>query len=453
MAHRNDLTRRLPFSRKKMKPRRVRALIHAGIIVLLVGLIAFSVYQVARHMTVKLNTLRTQEIVDESYVSLRLYVFRDEQVLLAEGSNTNLYRVRDGEKVKVGQSLGTAYAVSDPVMATALQSQLDTYAERIALYREIKGLGTPADARAEAEAVDRNYMGLLDASDRGDLSAIYGLSDRMLDGLGRYDILTGVGDGATVATLEAERDALVAGQSPVAQIRSDRSGYFYYEADGYESIFPYASAMTMTPAEFRDMAARPAVSVPAGVVGKMVFSARWYAAAYIPLSDPAIELFQQGIRTGAAYTMLCGDNAGTEITMTIERLEVDEGGALVVFSGQDMPEGFSFDRSFRAETVALRVSGYRIPNEALVTLRSDQTGKDVAGVYILTGNVVEFRKIRIHARRDGYIIAETYEDVQALIEAATDEQRDALTADGWNYLNFNDNIITGNELYEGKVIS
>lgn len=453
MAHRNRIADRLSRSGQKIKPGRARSLLTAGVIVLLVGLIGFSVYQVARHMSVGLNTLRTQEIVDESYVSLNLYIFRDEKALLADGSDTALYRVRNGEKVAAGQSIGTSYAVGDPLLAASLQAELDSYAERIALHREIGGLGTPADARAEADAVDRNYMNLLDASDRGDLSAILGFSDRMQDGLGRYDILTGASGATTVSALEAERDALVAGFSPVATIRTDKAGYFYYEADGYESIFPYTSAMTMSPADFRSMITQPAASVPAGVVGKMVYRARWYAATYIPLSDPAIELFEQGIRSGASYTMRCGDNAGTEITMTIERLVPDEGGALLVFSGQDMPEGFAFDRSFRAETVALSVSGYRIPNEALVTLHSDETGADVTGVYILTGNVVEFRKIRIHVRRDGYIIADTYEDVQALLESATDEVRDSLTADGWSFLNLNDNIITGNELYEGKVIS
>ena len=75
------------------------------------------------------------------------------------------------------------------------------------------------------------------------------------------------------------------------------------------------------------------------------------------------------------------------------------------------------------------------------------------GVYILAGNVVEFRKISIYVRRDGYIIAETFEDVKAYLDSLTDEEYAKRTADGWDYLRLNDNIITsGNELYEGKVI-
>ena len=151
--------------------------------------------------------------------------------------------------------------------------------------------------------------------------------------------------------------------------------------------------------------------------------------------------------------MRCGDSAGTELHMTIERLVPDEGGVLLVFSSQDMPRGFDFSRRMTVETVAYETSGYRIPVEAVVTLDSAKTGESVTGVYVLAGNVVEFRKISIYVRRDGYIIAQTYEDVQAYLDSLTEEERMTRTADGWSYLRLNDNIITGgNEIYEGKVI-
>jgi hypothetical protein len=127
---------------------------------------------------------------------------------------------------------------------------------------------------------------------------------------------------------------------------------------------------------------------------------------------------------------------------------------LVVFSSQDMPRGFDFTRRISVETVAFETGGYRIPVEAVVTLRSKETGEDVTGVYILAGNVVEFRKISIYVRRDGYVIAETYEDVRAYLDSLSDEEYEKRTADGWNHLTLNDNIITGgSELYEGKVIN
>ncbi len=449
------LSEQVDRTRKRIRPSWTRALISVGLVTVLLGLIAFSVYQVARHITTGLSTLRTQEIVDESYVSLDLYLFRNEAVLYAEGSAVTHYEVRDGEKVAVGTRLGTAYAMSGTASeAVALQKTLNAYSERISLLQELNGLGTPADARAEAEAVDRYYLGLLNAAEGGDLAAVGGFADRMQEGIGRYDILTGNADGAgTVAGLRAEQAALLASLSPVATLQTDRGGYFYYTADGYESVFPYADALTMTPAEFRAMTDRSAAAVPPGVVGKMVYDATWYAAATVAADDPAVEIFRRGLESGQSYRMICGDSAGTTVTMQLERMEADEKGVLIVFSSREMPDGFAFSRTFRAACVAGSVSGYRIPAEALVTLRAKATGEDVTGVYILAGNVVEFRKVRIRATRDGYVIADTYEEVEALLATYTEEERAEATADGYAFLRFNDNIlVSGNELYEGKMI-
>ena len=449
----SDQLSKLPKPPRRGKgPRRKRTLINVGFVLLMLGVIVFSIHQVARHITVGLNTLRTQEILDESYVQLKLYVFRNEQILVSEGSNTYLYTVPDGSRVGVGTSLGTSFAAKQEE-SVALQQQLNAYGDRISLLAALGGTGTPADAREAADEVDRAYLDLLAAVERGDISAVDGYAAAMQDGLGRYDILTGALGSQSVASLEQERAALVAGLPVVADLTTDRSGYFYYRCDGYESIFTHDIPMTMTPAEFFALTERSSAPVPGGAVGKMVYDPTWYAAAYVSLSDEALEVFQQGYAAGTTYTMRVTDGADTELDMTIVRLVPDEGGALLVFRSQDMPAGFAFPRSFTAETVSRQVSGYRIPSEAVVTLHSHKTGEDVKGVYILSGNVVEFRKINIRIARDGYVIASTLEDMNAYLDTLTEEDRKAFTADGWTYLGLNDNMITGgNEIYEGKVI-
>ena len=450
-----DITSRLLRPPKKPKFSRARSLLSAGFIILMLGLIGFAVYQIARHVTVGLNTLRTQEILDRSYVSLELYTFREETPLAVEGGDVYLYAVENGERVGVAQTVGTPYRVGDPALASELQIQLNAYGDRVSLLRKLGGTGTPADARDAAEAVDRAYRELLKAASSGDLSAVAGFADSMGDGIGRYDILTGAAS-QSVAALEAQRQALLAEYAALSPMTVTQSGYFYYTCDGYESLFDYDKAKTMSPSEFRELTALSAQGIPSGVAGKLVTNPTWYAAAYVPLSDPAVELFQQGIASQKSYVFTCRDRGGVELTLTLIRLVPDGEGVLLVFSSQDMPRGFDFPRSFTAETISLSTGGYRIPTEALVTLRSHETGEDVTGVYILAGNVVEFRKISIYVRRDGYVIAETYEDVKAYLEELSQSdpaEYERRTADEWSFLGLNDNIITGgNELYEGKVI-
>jgi len=441
-----EYARRLARLCRRLRPR--RSIRQAGLVILLFGVIGFSVYQVARHLTVGLSTLRTQEIVDQSYVQLDLYLFRDEAVMVSPGSNVCLYTAQNGEKVRVGSSMGTAYAAEDAEYARLLQILLNTYAERIALLEAEGGQGTPDDVRDAVAIVDDGYLGILEAVERGDLSAAGGYADRMLRALGRYEVLTGSAEGVSASALRAEQAALVAELTAVGHLQTDRGGYFYYDVDGYESVFPYAAAMTMTAEEFLAMTECGAAPTTGGAVGKMVYSPEWYAAAYVSLNDAA------HFAVGGRYAMLCGESGDLEIDMTVARMVPDANGALLVFKTQAMPEGFSFDRRITVETVTHSIGGYRIPAEAIVTLPSPVGGEPVRGVYILSGNVVEFRKIRIKVRHEGYVIAETYGDIKAMLEGLDEGERDKLTADGWSFLNINDKIITsGTELHEGKVIS
>ena len=228
-----NLTDRLPLpprvsdriakSRKKRKPKRGRSFLHIGFLLLMLGVIGFSVYQVARHVTVGINTLRTQEILDEAYVELELFTFRDEQLLFAEGSDTYLHTVPNGGRVGVGQPLGTAYAVGDAALSAELQQKLNAFGEHIELLRSLGGLGTPGDARDAAEAVDRDYLRLLEAAAKGDLSAVEGYRNGMQDSIGRYGVLTGALGSQSVAALEQARAALMEGMSPLAHLTADRS--------------------------------------------------------------------------------------------------------------------------------------------------------------------------------------------------------------------------------------
>lgn len=425
-----------------------RFLLRVGFVLLMLGLIAFSIYQLVSHMTVGLDTLRTQEITEEAYVDLELYVFRDEDVLPAQG-DLYQYHVSDGARVGVGDLMATAYRSDEDIQN--IQALLRLYAQRIHLAERLSGEATPENVQALKADLDQAYLALLSAADDGHIGNASEAAGLLQKGLAQYASLVS-GTGGTENDPEALRDAmaaLVAGYPVSGQMSTSRSGYYYYDTDGYELLFDVDRVMTMTPEEFLALTEAPAQSYENGGAGKMVWSATWYAAAYVSLSDVAQTAFEVGER----YTMICDDSLLTEIDMTVVRLEPTADGALVVFKANAMPDGFSFDRRLSVQTVTGRTSGYRIPEEALVTLTSPE-GEDTVGVYILEGNVVEFRKVHIVISRDGYIVVATYEEVKAMLDALPEEEKEKLTADGWSYLDLNDKIITrGTGLYEGKMIS
>ena len=422
-----------------------RFFLKTGFVLIMLGLMTYAVYQCVQHMTVGLDTLRTQEITEESYTALRLFVFRNEEAL-ASGGDVVAYRVADGERVGVGATLATVYTCPDGQDAGALQDQLTQLALRMAAVDNPVGAARPEAGDDLLNAIDQCYLALLEASAAGNAGEALALSKRLEEHLNDYAALTdGAGQGGgAMATLKSLQAALEQSMTAVGNVKTDRSGYFYYRIDGYENVFDVSLVDTMTPAEFLTMTTTSAGIPDRPVAGKMVYTPTWYAAAYVDLADVAT--FQDGV--GQTYTVTVNDGSDTRIPLTLMRVEPDANGALLVFRSQAMPDGFDFPRSFTAVTKTDSVSGYRIPTDALVELNDGEMG-----VYVLEGNVVELRRVMLKARYDGYVVVETYETVQAIMESLDEATREEINPGDYAYLKLNDRIITrGTGLYEGKLV-
>lgn len=436
-------------SRRRRRP--TRALLNVGFVCLMLGLISFAVYQCARHLTTGLNTLRTQEITDTVYTDLTLYLFRDEAAVSPQDGNLFLYAVRDGEKVPTGKTLGSIYVATD---ADTLQDQLDRYGDRLQKLESDRfgGLAGATDALATAEA---QYRVALAASAAGRPEAASLAEEELLAALNAYYAALGGTDMTVSAdSLRGEQAALVAGLPQVGSLTAEHAGWFFYDSDGLEAYFASSRVNTMTMEDFRALTAyadgvRDA-DLGAAAAGRLVYSSLTYAATCLPAEDAS------RFAVGTRYRALCGDSAGSELTLTCVRNEAVGDEALVVFSTQDAPELLLTVRSLTVEAVLETVSGYRVPTSALVNLESPATGETVTGVYVLSGNRVVFRRVAVRAERDGYVILRTVDEVQAVLE---DPETDpawvaGIKADGWSFLSLNDRVITGGRnLYEGKVIS
>lgn len=424
-------------------------LLRVGFVLLMLGLISYWVYQLVQHMTVGLDTIRTQELQETSYVRLNLYTFRDEVILTSEG-DAFAYAVPDGGRVGVGDDLATAYDVPNGQNVADMREQLKQLSSRIFALQNPIGGDAPSDKAALTAAIDVTYTAYLDAVAKGNLQDANAYADAMAQYLNDYNALMR-GDGAisdTLKSLQATQTALAGGLSSLGNIQTPNSGYFYYDIDGFETHFTSQTALNMTPIEFLTLASAKATPQTEGIVGKMVYTPTWYAAAYVSLHD--VTVFQE--RVGDTFTVTTTSGDGVTLPLTLVRMEPDANGALLVFKTQAMPDGFDFDRHFSAILQTGSQNGYRVPAEALLKL-STKDG-DLTGVYVLEGNVVAFRRVMVKMTYDSYVLVETYEDVQAIIEALDEEDRENLTAGGYGYLNLNDRIITrGTGLYDGKIIS
>ena len=120
--------------------------------------------------------------------------------------------------------------------------------------------------------------------------------------------------------------------------------------------------------------------------------------------------------------------------MLLEKIYVGDDGAYMLLSSHSLAHVANLDRFQSVRILLDRYTGYRVPLEAIHKV----DGKD--GVYILVGNVIEFRRVTLMGTGNDYYVVATYES-----DAENTQDSDI------PYLNINDLIVTsGNDLYDGK---
>ena len=422
--------------RKKKEIRRYsQAAVNTVILALLLAVFVYMGVQFSRNFSSTVTTLRTQTVTDSSYVYLKGYVFRDETPLTFEGTGVIDMPSEDGSRVGVDQKYGVYYPMggSDETVR-AKQEELDKLNESISRLDHNTAHGIVANLDVVNKIISSSYYAYIDSVLDGDFSLADKKSADLLDALVDHALITGKGgSGNDIAeSLEKKKQELITSLGASGrELVSDESFYFYRSLDGYEGVFAISSLEGMTPDGLKKLIAASPVTYSSGTVGRIVHSPKWYMA--MPTDKATAKRFEEGV----VYSVLYSGNSDARVEMALERICVDEkGGAYLLFSSFDLNLSGEISRSQNVKIVMDSVTGYRIPDEAIV----ERDG--FKGVYILVGTVVEFRRVTPIGDGNGYVIVKTFEK---------DQEEDPNNK--IPYLKTNDLIITsGNDLYDGKLL-
>jgi len=236
-----------------------------------------------------------------------------------------------------------------------------------------------------------------------------------------------------LADLQSQKLTLAASLNSISEtVWSPSSGYFYNEADGYENIFSSYLVDSMSAEDFNTLKnAVPDENIinSANVIGKLMNSHNWYVAFTFAANQT------DGFIEGNKYTLVFPYSSDTELTMTLSRIvpETNTDNVMLVFKSSSVPENFNFLRMQKVDIVKNTYKGYRVPVSAVRIVNGQK------GVYILNGNVVEFKLINSLVELGGNLIV---------------SEQDKLNDEDYSSkLGFYDQIITkGKNLYENKVI-
>ncbi len=370
-------------------------------------------------------------IEEKDTVLLDAYVLRNETVLYSYETGGVSCLFADGTKVNVGAEVANIYQG----YSNDARSEVMRLDQKLDLLTQsgVSGSIVSSDTSTVDARIRTSYFAIREAAEGNEFGNLPKRRDELMVLLNKRQIITGVSEGYDdqINVLQNRRALYTEQLDTIAEtVVTPVSGYFYSALDGYENYFRSDIASTLSLDQFDELLeARPDISIT-GAVGKIATDFEWQIVT---------ETTRESLRSftaGNFYNVLFPYNNDRVLRMKLARTVVTPGTdrVLLIFETTLIPEDFSFRRMQPVEVIRSSHKGYRVPISAVRLVDG------VQGVYILVGNVVEFRQIDILLEMDSFYIA---------------AQRDPVNdPDYYLKLNLYDVIITGGKnLYAGKMIS
>lgn len=371
-------------------------------------------------------------------VDAQAYIFRDETVITVPGKSVAVTLVSDSKRVYNGQRVANVYGDSEDAQ---LQDTITRVQRKIDVLEK-----SSIDAQylaADISKFDNDIMDTLNdiysMSSKGQMSGVVMSSEVFLVKLNkRSHVVNSDSDFTPEYTqLLSERDSLERQINAVSSpVFAGSSGYFYSQVDGYEDVFDFDSIENMSLSEFENIInsqqSQDAIDTS---IGKIVSDFVWYVACNVSSSDLA------GLEEGNYYKLLFPENSDVQIKMELCRIirETSSKNAVCIFRSNSVPTDFSYKRSQKSGIIIDKCEGLAIPKQALRVVDG------VKGVYILVGDVVHFRQVKIISEEEGYYVVSN--DTKDYVF------EDENTHTGIPAISLYDNVIvTGKNLFEGKII-
>ena len=421
------------MKRKALTIRYNQNIVNAVVLTLVLAMLLYLGIQISRGFYSKVSTQRTQSITESEYAYLEGCIFRDDSVIKADG-DVVYYTVQNGDKVGVGQSFAEVFSntgLSSGECAD-IQKRLGSLSAAIALLES--SLGSGSSLGQINDAITSGYYAYIDSVLAGDFASADKTGNGLLSNLADHSAITS-GDIVRdrLSVLKDERQALLDSIGGVKRsLISDKSFNFFYSSDGYEEFMHVSMLGGMTRTQL-DLLMSGTPNGEGDAIGRATENLKWYLA--IPLDNATAERFRP--LEGGTFTVDFLGFEDLEVSMLLERVYADEDGFYMLMSSHSLSLINSLDRFQSVRILLDRYTGYRVPAGALHNVDG------VDGVYILIGNVIEFRRVTVMSTGNDHYIVDTYEsDLQ-------NSQNSEIP-----YLNINDLIVTsGNDLYDGKQLN
>ncbi len=351
------------------------------------------------------------------------FVVRDEQAIESSKSIVVITR-SEGEKVGAGQAVAKSYTSQE---ARERQLTIESLEEELTQMKDTYTFSASdaTSATLDSQITDAIAQMAFSVSQRKLSQANTTMSSLKTSVLQRF---SNEADRTAlwqqITQLEDQLNKLYSqAQSESGEITVETAGYYSGVVDGYESVLTSDFLSTATVAQVEQLPSQ-GNGASDNALGKLVSSDWWY---YITVADTEK---MADYATGDTLSVHFSSGLRQEVKMQIQRIGPDEDGKQVVVLACDdyIQEAINL-RQVSAELIFTRVSGLRIPREAV---HLDEDGN--AGVYVLEAAEAKWKPVEIvYDGEDCYI-------------AALDKSS---TSQLWPE---DEIILTNDEIYNGKVM-
>ena len=397
--------------------------------VLVLTVLCYEIYSLS---TPKVKTQTAIAATHKDSISTKMFAVRDESLISGSSvSGTLVSVVDDGERVAGGQAIAAAFAndaaAADYVELERLKDELKRY-ENLNSQQNLMTLDV---SKINSDA-DLLFYDMLDTVRSGELGALNDAAERFSDKLTAKQILVNgnIDFSEQIASLTSRIQNLKSGVGNISYIKADDTGYYVSSADGYEGVLDVSKITQLKSSDVKAALSAKPTSVSSDNIGKLIHGYNWYFVCVVSLSD-ALKL-----DTGDSVNLLCDNISRGYISATVHHKSEEENGEVVLaFVSNIMYEDISRLRIEDVQIIVSETDGLRVSKDAVRVVDG------VQGVYVLTGNIVTFKRLDVIYTGDDYVIS------KKIYDTVKDDNNIP-------YVKLYDEVIVeGKDLSDGKIIN
>lgn len=352
------------------------------------------------------------------------FVVRDEMFIKNNTNGTRVSFAGNGARVARGDTVSIVFESPDDAASYLKISELE---ESIAHYTELSGQANfqTMNINSLSSKIDDELVDFLEARDRRDYKDAIDSARVFRDSVTGKQIAIGssLDFSKQLATLQNELDTLKQAEYKYTEIKSESAGYYIHGSDGYENVLKHSDIDNITVKDVENALNSKPGDVASDVVGRVVSSFKWYLVCAVDTAETVNLSYNKDIYINIPYQ-------GVErLPVTLYKIGERTGDkTMLILSCDLMNDAISDIRIENIEIITEEYRGYKIQNSSIRTVEGEK------GVYVVRGNLLGFRKIRVLYSTDSYSIV------------------DNPNGDS-DYIKLYDKVVTkGVELYDNKLL-